>query len=99
MVFVDTPAPPASPDDDPSAFLQSIRELTEKRDREDEERFRKLEEEVKKSREERAARRAGRPQCRDPWKFMLTTRQSEHDLSRLTSLMSLCFLVCTLLLI
>lgn len=44
---------------DPQAFLQSVRELSAKREREDEERYRKLEEEVNKGREERAARRAG----------------------------------------
>lgn len=44
---------------DPAAFLKSVRELSEKREREDAERFRKLEEEVQKGREERAARRAG----------------------------------------
>ena len=59
MAFVDAVASPSSADDDPAAFLQSIRELTAKREREDEERYRKLEEEVKRSREERAARRAG----------------------------------------
>lgn len=44
---------------DPAAFLKSVRELSEKREREDAERFRKLEEEVQKGRQERAARRAG----------------------------------------
>lgn len=44
---------------DPAAFLKSVRELSEKRDREDVERFRQLEEKVQKEREERAARRAG----------------------------------------
>ena len=44
---------------DPAAFLQSVRELSEKREREDAERFRKLEEEVQKGREARAARRLG----------------------------------------
>jgi hypothetical protein len=44
---------------DPAAFLKSVRELSEKREREDAERYRKLEEEVQRGREERAARRAG----------------------------------------
>ncbi len=44
---------------DPAAFLKSVRELSDKRDREDVERFRQLEEKVQKEREERAARRAG----------------------------------------
>ncbi|EME85495.1 uncharacterized protein MYCFIDRAFT_193790 [Pseudocercospora fijiensis CIRAD86] len=43
---------------EPAAFLKSVRELSEKREREDAERFRKLEEEVQKGRQERAARRA-----------------------------------------
>ena len=53
---------PALPDDDldPAAFLKSVRELSEKREREDAERYRKLEEEVEKGRRERAARRAGK---------------------------------------
>lgn len=45
---------------DPAAFLKSVRELSEKREREDAERYRKLEEEVQKGREARAARRAGK---------------------------------------
>lgn len=44
---------------DPAAFLQSVRELSAKREREDNERFRKLEEEIEKGRQERLARRAG----------------------------------------
>lgn len=44
---------------DPAAFLKSVRELSEKREREDAERYRKLEEEIEKGRQERAARRAG----------------------------------------
>lgn len=45
---------------DPAAFLKSVRELSEKREREDAERYRKLEEEIEKSKQERAARRAGK---------------------------------------
>lgn len=44
---------------DPQAFLKSVRELSEKREREDAERYRALELEIEKSREERAVRRAG----------------------------------------
>lgn len=44
---------------DPAAFLKSVRELSERREFEDRERIRKLEEEVAKGREARAARRAG----------------------------------------
>ena len=50
----------AAPDDlDPAAFLKSVRELSEKREREDNERYRRLEEEIEKGRSERLARRAG----------------------------------------
>jgi hypothetical protein len=67
---VETPPPPTSAsasqqqradesDLDPAAFLKSVRELSEKREREDAERYRKLELEIEKSREQRAARRAG----------------------------------------
>ena len=44
----------------PAAFLKSVRELSEKREREDAERYRKLEEEIEKGRQERAVRRAGK---------------------------------------
>jgi len=50
----------AAPDDlDPAAFLKSVRELSEKREREDNERYRRLEEEIEKGRSERLARREG----------------------------------------
>lgn len=49
---------------DPAAFLKSVRELSEKREREDAERYRKLEEEIERGRQERAARRAGKH-----WRF------------------------------
>ena len=50
----------AAPEDlDPAAFLKSVRELSEKREREDNERYRRLEEEIEKGRSERLARRAG----------------------------------------
>lgn len=53
-------APDDDDDDlDPAKFLQSVRELSHQREREDSERFRKLEEEVEKGRQERLARRAG----------------------------------------
>ena len=45
--------------EDVNDFLQRIRELGDKRDKEDEERTRKLEEEILRGRQERAARRAG----------------------------------------
>lgn len=45
---------------DPAAFLKSVRELSEKREREDSERVRKLEEEIEKGRQQRARRRQGR---------------------------------------
>ena len=47
--------------EDVNDFLRRIRELGDKRDKEDEERTRKLEEEILQGRKERQARRAG--QC------------------------------------
>ena len=46
--------------EDVNDFLQRIRELGDRRDREDEERTRKLEEEILQGRKERQARRAGK---------------------------------------
>jgi hypothetical protein len=51
---------PADGSEDVNDFLLRIRELGEKRDQEDEERNRKLEEEILQGRKERQARRAGR---------------------------------------
>ena len=48
--------------EDVKDFLQRIRELGDKRDKEDEERTRKLEEEILQGRKERQARRAGKSQ-------------------------------------
>lgn len=45
--------------EDVNDFLQRIREQNNNRDREDEERTKKLEEEILKARKERQARRAG----------------------------------------
>lgn len=45
--------------EDVNDFLTRIRELGEKRDKEDEDRTKKLEEEILKGRKERQARRAG----------------------------------------
>lgn len=45
--------------EDVNDFLLRIRELGEKRDKEDEERTRKLEEDILQGRKEREARRAG----------------------------------------
>jgi flagellar motility protein MotE (MotC chaperone) len=53
---------------DPAAFLKSVRELSEKREREDNERYRKLEEEIEKGRQERLARREGELACH--WRNM-----------------------------
>ena len=54
---------PINPDTDGSEdvndFLLRIRDLSRKRDREDEERTKKLEEEIIQGRKERQARRAG----------------------------------------
>jgi hypothetical protein len=46
------------------AFLERIASLKDRRDREDEERTRKLEEEILQGRRERQARRAGKWHCR-----------------------------------
>jgi hypothetical protein len=43
---------------DPAAFLRSVRELSERREKEDNERVRRLEEEIEKGRQKRLARRA-----------------------------------------
>ena len=52
---------PSAGSEDVNDFLQRIRELGDKRDKEDEERTKKLEEEILQGRKERQARRAG--QC------------------------------------
>lgn len=49
--------------EDVNDFLQRIKELGDKRDQEDEERNRKLEEEILQGRAERQARRAGKFSC------------------------------------
>ncbi|KAI9701074.1 MAG: hypothetical protein M1836_001743 [Candelina mexicana] len=54
--------------EDVSDFLQRIRELGDKRDKEDEERTRKLEEEILQGRRERQARRAERARSISPTK-------------------------------
>lgn len=46
--------------EDVNDFLQRIKELGDRRDQEDEERNRKLEEEILQGRKERQARRAGK---------------------------------------
>lgn len=55
-----TSTPEAEGSEDVNDFLQRIRELGEKRDREDEDRTKKLEEEILQGRKERQARRAGK---------------------------------------
>jgi len=51
---------PADGSEDVNDFLQRIKELGDRRDFEDDERNRKLEEEILQGRKERQARRAGR---------------------------------------
>jgi hypothetical protein len=51
---------PADGSEDVTDFLQRIKELGDRRDQEDEERNKKLEEEILQGRKERQARRAGR---------------------------------------
>lgn len=54
--------------EDVNDFLQRIRELGERRDKEDEERTKKLEDEILQGRKERQARRAGTfPPLPGPW--------------------------------
>lgn len=55
-----TSTPEAEGSEDVNDFLQRIRELGEKRDKEDEDRTKKLEEEILQGRKERQARRAGK---------------------------------------
>lgn len=55
----DEASPPHDDPISPSSFVEHIRELGEKRDREDQERNRLLEEQILQGRAERAARRAG----------------------------------------
>lgn len=54
-----SPAAESDGSEDVNDFLQRIRELGDKRDKEDEERTKKLEEEILQGRKERQARRAG----------------------------------------
>lgn len=51
--------------EDVNDFLKRIKELGDRRDREDEERNRRLEEQIVQGRKERQARREG--QCRNVW--------------------------------
>ncbi len=51
---------PTDGSEDVNDFLQRIKELGDRRDQEDEERNRRLEEEILQGRKERQARRAGR---------------------------------------
>ncbi|KAL2871953.1 putative gelsolin repeat protein [Aspergillus lucknowensis] len=63
-----TTTPAAEGSEDVNDFLQRIRELGEKRDKEDEERTKKLEEEILQGRKERQARRAERARSISPTK-------------------------------
>ncbi|KAK5166694.1 uncharacterized protein LTR77_008238 [Saxophila tyrrhenica] len=76
---------PADDDLDPAAFIRSVRELSEKREREDAERYRKLEEEVAQGRRERAARRAERARSISPEKLDIASTaplESSPDVTR-----------------
>lgn len=72
------PALEADSAEDVNDFLLRIRELGEKRDKEDEERTRKLEEEILQGRREREARRAGKSKSQSSTTFPveLSTRCS-----------------------
>ncbi|OQO05825.1 hypothetical protein B0A48_09920 [Cryoendolithus antarcticus] len=63
---------------DPAAFLKSVRELSEKREREDRERYRKLEEEIEAGRRERLARKEERKRSVSPKKNEITRRELEQ---------------------
>ncbi|KAL2824142.1 hypothetical protein BDW59DRAFT_88597 [Aspergillus cavernicola] len=63
-----TPTSEAEGSEDVNDFLQRIRELGEKRDKEDAERTKKLEEEILQGRKERQARRAERARSISPTK-------------------------------
>ena len=56
--------------EDVNDFLQRIKELGDRRDQEDEERNKKLEEEILQGRKERQARRAGRATPDSPLRWI-----------------------------
>ena len=62
--------------EDVNDFLLRIRELGDRRDKEDEERTRKLEEEILQGRKERQARRAG--QCSSQLEVLRTSSRSDE---------------------
>ncbi|KAI2694899.1 hypothetical protein CBS147317_7760 [Penicillium roqueforti] len=66
-------AAPTESSEDVNDFLERIRELGDRRDKEDDERTKKLEEEILQGRKERQARRAGQ-QCADIWMTQKTER-------------------------
>nr|POE86428.1 hypothetical protein CFP56_46612 [Quercus suber] len=70
---------------DPAAFLKSVRELSERRGREDSERYRELEKEVEESRAARAARRAERARSISPQKAHFPTGRSINTSPLLTA--------------
>ncbi|KAK5016270.1 hypothetical protein LTR16_002063, partial [Cryomyces antarcticus] len=65
---------------DPSEFVKNIRELGEKRDQEDAERFRALEEEIIQGRSERLARRAERARSLSPEKALTPASNTPQSL-------------------
>ncbi|TKA78844.1 hypothetical protein B0A49_01961 [Cryomyces minteri] len=65
---------------DPSEFVKNIRELGEKRDQEDAERFRALEEEIIQGRSERLARRAERARSLSPEKALTSASNTPQSL-------------------
>lgn len=67
-------AAPNESSEDVNDFLQRIRELGERRDKEDDERTKKLEEEILQGRKERQARRAGN----DPLPFLPSGERNVH---------------------
>ena len=77
--------PVSESDLDPAAFLRSVRELSEKREREDAERFRKLEEDIERGRRERAVRRAGASADTAAGR---QTRKNVHSMSNSSKMLS-----------
>ena len=75
-----TPQPDSTLSDnvdlDPAAFLRNVRQLSEKREKHDSDKHR-LEEEIEKSRQERAKRRAERSQSISPTKPTLRRERTE----------------------
>lgn len=70
----------ADSDLDPKAFLQTVRDLSDKRQKEDNERYEKLEAEIMQDRSSRLARRLGSPTAHAARAIAVTNQlQNEND--------------------